>query len=51
MFELYVETHWERKCEAKDREIAELNSEMTWVGEIMTVLGRLLSDGEVRSLA
>jgi hypothetical protein len=51
MSQSYVESHWEKKCEAKDKELEELKAEMKRAGEIMTVMGRLLGDGEVRSLA
>jgi hypothetical protein len=46
-----VERHWEKKCEAKYKDLEELKTEMKRVGGIMPVMGRLLSDGEVRSLA
>ena len=46
----YVESRWEKRCEAKDKEIEELKAEMKRAGEIMTVMGRLLGDGEVRSM-
>ena len=45
-----VESHCQEKYEAKDKELEQLKSEINWAGEIMPVLGRLLSDGEVRSL-
>ena len=46
-----MESHWEKRCKAKDKEIEELKVEMKRAGEIMTVMGRLLGDGEVRSMA
>jgi hypothetical protein len=53
MFQLYVESHchFQKKYEAKDRELEELMAGMKQAGEIMTVMGRLLSNGEVSSLA
>ena len=50
MSQLYVESHWQKKCETKDKELEELKAEMKWAAEIVIVLGRLLSYGEVRSL-
>ena len=43
--------NWQSRYKAKDQELEELKAEMKRAGEIMTVIGRLLSDGEVRSLA
>ena len=51
MCQLLVESHWQKKYEAKDQELEDLKAEMTRVVEIMTVMGRLSSNGEVWSLA
>ena len=51
MTHVFVESHWQKKYEAKDQELEELKTEMRRVGETMTVMGRLLSNREVRSLA
>ena len=45
-----MERHCQKKRKAKDKELEELKADMKRTGEIMTVMGRLLGDGEVRSL-
>ena len=51
MSQSYVKRHWEKTCEAKDKEFEELKAEMKRAGEIMTGMGRLVGDGEMRSMA
>ena len=46
----YVKSHWEKKSEATYRQLTELKAEIKRVGEIVRVMGRLLCNGEVRSL-
>ena len=45
--QLFVKIHWQKKYEASDQELKKLKAEMKRAGEIMTVMGRLLSNGEV----
>ena len=46
----FIKSHCQKKYEKKDQELEEFKAQMMRTGEIMRVIGRLRSNGEVWSL-